>query len=309
MHIYRWDLDKTYLDTDIGSKRGLIRAAFERADQKRTLPGARTLMQGITRHDPEARIFVLSGSPTQMRRVLAAKLEMDGIAVSRFILKDNLRNLRRGRLRAVKDQLGYKLPHLLEARADLTQPATESLFGDDSEVDALIYTAFAAVVDGSLDIDGLTRLLKAGRAYPDAIARAVDAAARIDTQDAVEDIFIHVGRGMPLRRLGLLGAPVKPVFSWMQAAWVLAERGRITKADAVAVVDECRESRDLTDVRVAALAQDAVHRNLISSAALLGLLAEDSSLSAVMRTLDRLGDNRRPLPSGGPSLLRFLREH
>ena len=43
--IFRWDLDKTYLQTDFDSVRALLRTAFEGAEAKRTVPGAATLLR------------------------------------------------------------------------------------------------------------------------------------------------------------------------------------------------------------------------------------------------------------------------
>ena len=83
MHVYRWDLDRTYLDTDIHSVRGLIRTALESASDKRTLPGAAALMRALTDADPSSRVFILSGSPTQMRDVLREKLTLDGVRFDR----------------------------------------------------------------------------------------------------------------------------------------------------------------------------------------------------------------------------------
>ena len=37
--VYRWDLDKTYVQTDFSSVRGLFRAATEKAENKRVVPG------------------------------------------------------------------------------------------------------------------------------------------------------------------------------------------------------------------------------------------------------------------------------
>ena len=139
MHIYRWDLDRTYLDTEIDSVRGLLRTALESAGEKKVIPGADALLRSLIRHDPDAMVCILSGSPRQMRGVLREKLALDGIRVDKLTLKDNLGNIRRGRLRAVRDQLGYKLPSLLEARQGMDAQRTETLFGDDSEVDALVY--------------------------------------------------------------------------------------------------------------------------------------------------------------------------
>ena len=55
MHIYRWDLDRTYLDTEIDSVRGLLRTALESAGEKKVIPGADALLRSLIRHDPDAR--------------------------------------------------------------------------------------------------------------------------------------------------------------------------------------------------------------------------------------------------------------
>ena len=129
-HISRWDLDKTYLRTEFDTVRDLVRTAFERADEKRTNPGAATLLREMARAGVS--IHILSGSPEQMRRRLEDKLRLDGITWDSFILKPNLQNMLRLRFRALKDQLGYKLPALLDARTALgASDARETLFGDD----------------------------------------------------------------------------------------------------------------------------------------------------------------------------------
>src|SRR5271166_4590283 len=136
-HIARWDLDKTYLRTEFDSLRDLVRTALEPADQKRTNPGASTLLREMVRAG--VRVHILSGSPEQMRRNLEDKLRLDGIQWDSLTLKPNLQNLLRLRFRAVRDQLGYKLPALLRARAALAlggEPGPgvkETLFGDDAE--------------------------------------------------------------------------------------------------------------------------------------------------------------------------------
>jgi hypothetical protein len=52
-----------------------------------------------------------------MRAVLTEKLKLDGVEFDELVLKDNLRNLVRGRFKALRGQVGYKLPVLLESRA------------------------------------------------------------------------------------------------------------------------------------------------------------------------------------------------
>lgn len=310
MHIFRWDLDKTYLQTDIESLRGLIRAGLQTAEQKRNVPGSRSLLRALTQHDPGSRVFVLSGSPTQMREVLSEKLRLDGIEVDELVLKNNLRNLRKGRLRAVTDQLGYKLPQLLLARTHSPAHATETLFGDDSEVDALVYAAYAAIVRGDLDVNGLEKLLRAGKAYPDAIELALAAARELQHHDAVEDIFIHLDRGVPAARFHLLGPSVWPVFSWFQAGLRLAVRGRIDNESAAHVVLDGAREAGLDARRVANLCQDAVRRNLVTPEPLSEIFSHailDGYRAPVERAIQRLGTIRDPLPTGPPRYLDFLR--
>src|SRR5688572_29714885 len=148
LHVTRWDLDKTYLRTEFETVRDLLRTAFERPDEKRTHAGAATLLREMAR--ASALVHILSGSPEQMRRRLEGKLRLDGITWDAFTLKPNLENVLRLRFRAVRDQLGYKLPKLLDARAhgvptgplvDGDEPpgaahGKETLFGDDAEADA-----------------------------------------------------------------------------------------------------------------------------------------------------------------------------
>jgi hypothetical protein len=286
MHVHRWDLDRTYLDTDIHSVRGLIRTALETAGEKRNIPGSAALMRGLRAADPGARIHVLSGSPTQLRRVLEEKLQLDGVQVDRMVLKDNLGNLRRGRLRAVRGQVGYKLPALLGERAELPVGARETLFGDDTETDALIYAAYAEAVAGRLSPSAVQRLLVAADAYPDHVAAALAALARVPTAEAVEDIFIHLDQRSPLWRFE--GLPkVIPVFSWFQAAAVLWVRGRL-RAESVAEV--AAEAGGGAPRWVNALL-DLVRRGVISADRVAALVAEPPLApirDGVRRGLDRL---------------------
>ena len=76
-HIFRWDLDKTYLRTEFDTVRDLVRSAFESATDKQAYPGAAALLRALKR-SADHRICIVSGSPSQMRQVLAAKLALDG---------------------------------------------------------------------------------------------------------------------------------------------------------------------------------------------------------------------------------------
>ncbi len=231
MHIARWDLDKTYLRTEFDSLRDLVRTALERPDQKRTNPGASTLLREMVRSG--VRVHILSGSPEQMRRRLEDKLRLDGITWDTFTLKPNLQNLLRLRFRAVRDQLGYKLPALLHARARLAErgePAaesTESLFGDDAEADAYVYSLYADFVSGRVGEDVLLRVLERGRVYEDVVAEAMETARTVERADAVQRILIHLERQTPPDDFRKYGGRVVPFYNYLQAAFVLFEDGRL----------------------------------------------------------------------------------
>src|SRR3984957_3038286 len=175
-HIARWDLDKTYLRTEFASLRDMVKTALERPDQKITNPGASTLLREMVRAG--IRVHILSGSPEQMRRRLEDKLRLDGITWDSFTLKPNLQNVLRLRFRAVRDQLGYKLPALLQARATMSDrdthgddgPRRETLFGDDAEADAFVYSLYADVVAGNVSEEALLEICERGRVYPDVMA-------------------------------------------------------------------------------------------------------------------------------------------
>lgn len=307
MHVYRWDLDKTYLDTDIHSVRSMIRAAFETASEKRNIPGAGALLRGLMRSDLACRVGIVSGSPTQLRSVLEEKLALDGVRFDSLVLKDHIGNLKRGRLRAVYGQLGYKLPALLEQRKGLGSAVRETCFGDDTEVDAVVYALYGEVVAGRVNETTMARVMTAGGAYPDAIELAKSALRRVGTADIVDDIFIHIDRGIPIRQFQLLGPRVIPVFSWFQAALVLFSRGRLDLQGVVEVV--ARTAPDSPD-RCAAWVQDVVRRGLLPRDEVTAILSADPKLEPLVapsvRALDRLRGIVTERSARNPDFLGYL---
>ncbi len=231
-HIARWDLDKTYLRTEFDTLRDLVKTALERPDQKRTNPGAATLLREMVRAGVS--VHILSGSPEQMRRRLEDKLRLDGIKWDSFTLKPNLENMLRLRFRAVRDQLGYKLPALLRARSLATPPPAddpgvrkETLFGDDSEADAFVYSLYADVICGSVDEATLMEICTRGRMYPDVQEEVMELARSIERGDIVERILIHLEGQSPPDEFDVYGARIVPFYNYLQAAFVLFEDGRV----------------------------------------------------------------------------------
>ncbi len=227
-HIFRWDLDKTYLATEFDSIGDLIRTALQRPADKANVPGSAELLQALRADSGgRAQVFFISGSPRQMRGVLAEKLALDGIHFDGFILKDNLGNLLRGRFRAIKEQIGYKLPALLDARGRARPEARETLFGDDAERDAFVYSLYADLLAERVPPDVLEQVLDLAGVYPDQRAAIYSALDRLEPCDPVQRIIIHLDRKSPPIRFDAYGPRVVPVYNYFQAALVLYEDGRL----------------------------------------------------------------------------------
>ncbi len=242
MHIARWDLDKTYLRTEFDSLRDLVKTALERPDQKRTNPGASTLLREMVRSG--IRVHILSGSPEQMRSRLEDKLRIDGVTWDSFTLKPNLQNVLRFRFRAVKDQLGYKLPALLGSRAKLAESgeaastSTETLFGDDAEADAYVYSLYADFVAGRVGEEVLLGVLEGGRVYDDIVAETMEIARSIEHADVVERILIHLDQQTPPADFEPYGPRAVPFYNYLQAAFVLHEDARLSAEGVLRVATE-----------------------------------------------------------------------
>lgn len=234
--VTRWDLDKTYLRTEFDTVTDLVRTAFERAEQKRSVPGASALLSALA--NTGARVHILSGSPRQLRKRLEEKLRLDGVRWDELTLKPNLSNVLRFRFRALRDQLGYKLPILLSARLkDQEHTKQEVLVGDDAEADAFVYSLYADLCDGTVGPALLDKILRAGDVYPDQHEAILNTLQSITTGPVVHRILIHLDRQSPPSHFEAYGPRVVPFFNYLQAALVLLEDGRLP---AVSVLDVAR---------------------------------------------------------------------
>lgn len=240
--VTRWDLDKTYLRSDFYTARDLWRNATERPDQKRPVPGASLTLVELARRG--ARTHILSGSPEQLRKSLLERLEMDGLRPDELTLKPSLRNLLRLRFFAIGDQLGYKLPALLEARLaeHARHPAAqiEVLVGDDSEADPFVYSLYADLVARNVDLGELERILRAGGLYPSDRERTLVAAERLLEARLSSDtlILIHLDRQTPPSEFAPYGKRLVPFFNYAQAALCLLDRDRLDAPAAGRIASE-----------------------------------------------------------------------
>jgi hypothetical protein len=110
---------------------------------------------------------------------------------------------------------------------ELTAACRETLFGDDAEADAYVYSLYADVVAGRVDQDVLMRVLERGRLYEDVVVSAMTAVRTLEPTDAVERILIHLEQQTPPGDFRAYGPRIVPFYNYLQAAFVLFEDGRL----------------------------------------------------------------------------------
>jgi len=263
--IYRWDLDKTYLRTEFDTLRDLVRRAIERPSEKRTVPGAAALLRELRATGP-AGIYILSGSPEQMRRVLEAKLRLDGIHWDGFTLKPSLRNLLRANFRFLKDQVGFKLSAMVASREPLPPELDEILFGDDAETDAFIYSLYADLCAGRVDSSMLMQVLEQAASSQDDVAKLLVLLGRLPKRDHCRRIFIHLDRMSPLDRFEVYGARVCPFYNYFQPALALCELGALDAAATLRVGAELVIDQAFTSDALAASFVELARRGQVGEA-------------------------------------------
>src|SRR5262249_39171149 len=310
---------KTYLRTDFDSLRGLVRAALEKPHEKRAVPGAPALIRALREAGGGAhRIAIISGSPEQMRAVLEAKLQLDGVVFDEFVLKPNLKNLLRARFRAVRAQVPYKLPALLRSRAAVSAPG-ETLFGDDAESDALIYCLYADILADRVSRGQLLDVLRAAEAYDDEIERVLAPRDDVGKGEAVRRVIIHLDKRSPTARFDRFGPRLCPVYNYFQAALVLYADGQLKARDLLTVAREMLASRDYTVASLANSLQDLLLRGRLAREVAVRLGGETASagaefsdlpphaevVAAFTKRVQALGDFRVAAVPAGPDALDY----
>lgn len=288
-HVYRWDLDKTYLRTDFDSWRGLLRAAWEKASAKVNVAGSAALMRELKALEG-TRICVISGSPRQMRRTLEEKFRLDRVAFDEFTLKPNVENLLRGRFRALRDQVGYKLPALLEGRARVPDSANETLFGDDAEADAFVYSLYADVLAGRVGPAELAEILRLCSVYEDDAARTLQLAAEARHCDPVGRVFIHLDGYTPPARFRQYGARVVPIYNYFQAAVLLMIDGHLGPVAVARIAAELSQGYGYSLISLANSFQDLLRRGLARQEDVTALRLAFETQAAVLDALRPAGE-------------------
>ncbi|MEJ7729479.1 MAG: hypothetical protein WKG00_09700 [Polyangiaceae bacterium] len=302
----RWDLDKTYLRADFDTVRDLVRTAIERPDRS-AVPGrgAAARARARRRGDPSSR------QPRAARSRLEEKLRLDGARWASLTLKPNLENLLRFRFRALRGQLGYKLPALLEKRSAMAKQRDESgqlvrevLLGDDAEADAFVYSLYADICHGDVDMAAMTRVMRNGGAYDDTIEQARRYAERWRRARwwSASSSTSSASRPAEFRATAARGA----LYNYLQAAFVLLEDGRLSPAAVLRVARDLCVKHNFDGSALARSYLDLARRGHVSGAAIPEIAdafrelvarkrpAAASDLAAMVDGLTRAADDLPP---------------
>jgi hypothetical protein len=267
----RWDLDKTYLRSEFDSLRGLLRTAFERAEDKVEVPGVAELIRALKaaaeRHGRCVLVYFVSASPPQIGAAIRKKLALDGVPYDGIVFKDQLAHLKRGELRKLREHVGFKLAELLRGRLAAPPGAKEVLFGDDWELDSLIYSLYADVVAGRLPPERLAPLLRRIRVDDRLQGDILTLAGRAGSGKRVARIFINLERRSPPATFRLFGPRVVPTFNYFQTAAVLSADGWLDAEDVARVGRVLLERAGYTARRLENSLGDLVRRGVLPAAA------------------------------------------
>jgi hypothetical protein len=294
----RWDLDKTYLRSEFDTLRSLLRTAFEKAEDKVDVPGVAELIKVLKasgeRRGRETRVVFVSASPPQIGSAIRKKLALDGVPYDAIVFKDQLAQLRRGKLRNLREHVGFKLAELLRGRLDAPADARELLFGDDWESDSLIYSLYADVVAGRLGAERLAAVLRRVRVDPHLVDEVLALSRRAVVGDVVVRIFINLERRSPPAVFRLFGPRVVPTFNYFQTAAVLAADGYLDPEDVARVARVLIDRIAYTGRGLANSLDDLVRRGHLSPAA-ADALARPLAAAGVLSPTARVPPWRRAL--------------
>lgn len=275
--LYIWDIDETYLSTDIDTVRGMLAVPLDLPIDKRNVAGTdvllRALRRGPTVDGPihSNPLYFVSASPPQLRRVIEKKMLLDGVEYDGITFKDQLALLRNGRVATLKHHIAYKLSALLLNRAELPWGVRESAFGDDTETDALIYALYADIIAGRLRGPALANTLRLNGCEVDDCSYVARLAGHLRTQELVEAIYIRLKKRTPPSRFHVFGPTVIPCYDILQMGLNLVERGHIADHQLLELATELVASGSRDAVGIARSCYDLCERHHVGAETLARL--------------------------------------
>ena len=159
----------------------------------------------------------------------------DGVEFDGITFKDQVGLVVHGQFGKLREQIGYKLSALLLNRRELPWDVQETLFGDDSESDALIYSLYGDVVAGRLRGDALVKTLLKHQVRREDADYAASLADGMPERELVQGIYINLEVRKNPERFAEFHPRLVPCHDTFQASLRLFEDGQIDE-DGVAAV-------------------------------------------------------------------------
>lgn len=233
--VVRSDIDLTYLDTHFLRKRDMVKLLTQKGSERKTLPAMEkvyaALRTGASGKEDRGLVFV-SGSPRFFKRILEHKMQLDAVDHNGIMLKafDEIAygqfiNLDPERIvPALKEQVGYKLGHLLRGRLDLPVKASEILLGDDSEADFVVYSIYHRLMSGEISGDTAKQEMLRGGVDADQIKDLLELTTKVRATlrgfSPVKAIYINL-TGFPNATLAVKDWLLPGLLREHQGAWPL----------------------------------------------------------------------------------------
>lgn len=242
--LYVWDLDKTYLDTRFGNVKSLFKTAFEKSKDKSNVPGTKTLLQALDfAGGDSAAVFFITASPPQMEEKIFRKLRLDGVRPWGIFFKNNLKNIfPPNRWRLLTQHVGYKLQALLHLHLlGESKILSQFLWGDDSEMDAVIYNLYSDICAHRLKGKDLEEVLK--HFHVSAQCKAImELQNKIISADPVKRIYINLEEGTDVEYYQKFGSRVLPTYTSFQSALDCFKQGKINLEQLIHVGEDLRDN-------------------------------------------------------------------
>ena len=224
------DVDKTYLNTDFESIKGLMWIPFEVAVDKVTIGRMNYIYQGLRfgRGDlPQfTPLFFVTASPPLVYKALSSKMLRDGVEYDAIIMKDQPELFKKLKFYQLKTQVTYKLYALFEMMRLLPgKNYSLLLLGDDTESDMKIYTLFKRIVEEKPPVFKVADLLLENGVEIDYLEGLLRLIREFDKNIKIRYIFIYLTKKEFLVSEG--GAPVIQYSSTDQLATFLHRKGFI----------------------------------------------------------------------------------
>jgi hypothetical protein len=240
--IFVWDLDKTYLDTDFGGFRKILKIVFEQAIKKRNVPGTDQLVRSLAKCNKPFPIFFISASPPQMQEKIYEKWMHDRIEPYGFYSKDNLKNLRFGRWARLTNHVGFKIQALMELRLLISKDTKMICWGDDSESDATIYSLFSDICSHKLTDKETVSLLKEFNVLQEQIDLILELRDQRDHFDPIHRVYINLAVDTDPEYYRKYGRRLMAVENSFEVALDLFQRGFLDLEGVKAVAKDLVQS-------------------------------------------------------------------